>query len=83
MEEIILEIDNLISLQSRVGNALEATREPLRVTVLCLEERLGWKMMKEKDILNNQKTNASCFAALHLKFPLIVTFILSLDLAAI
>ncbi|TMS07609.1 Inositol polyphosphate 5-phosphatase K [Larimichthys crocea] len=40
LEEIILEIDNLISLQSRVGNALEATREPLRVTVLCLEERM-------------------------------------------
>lgn len=40
LEEIILEIDVLIELQSRVVNALEATREPLRVTVLCLEERM-------------------------------------------
>ncbi|XP_059205926.1 tektin-1 [Centropristis striata] len=39
LEEIILEIDVLIALQSRVGKALEACREPLRVTVVCLEER--------------------------------------------
>ncbi|KAI3354492.1 hypothetical protein L3Q82_019004, partial [Scortum barcoo] len=40
LEEIIVEIDVLIGLQSRVGKALEACREPLRVTVLCLEERM-------------------------------------------
>ena len=39
LEEIIVEIDVLISLQSRVVKALEACKEPLRVTVLCLEER--------------------------------------------
>ncbi|KAK5854674.1 hypothetical protein PBY51_004849 [Eleginops maclovinus] len=40
LEEIIVEIDVLIALQSRVGKALEACREPLRVTVVCLEERM-------------------------------------------
>lgn len=39
LEEIILEIDALTVLQSRVVKALEACREPLKVTVLCLEER--------------------------------------------
>ncbi|XP_070826848.1 tektin-1-like [Chaetodon trifascialis] len=40
LEEIIVEIDELIDLQSRVVKALEASKEPLRVTVLCLEERM-------------------------------------------
>ncbi|GAA6218797.1 tektin-1 [Lates japonicus] len=40
LEEIIVEIDVLIALQSRVVKALEACKEPLRVTVLCLEERM-------------------------------------------
>ncbi|XP_031151531.1 tektin-1 [Sander lucioperca] len=40
LEEIIVEIDVLIALQSRVGKALEACKEPLRVTVVCLEERM-------------------------------------------
>ncbi|XP_026197122.1 tektin-1 [Anabas testudineus] len=40
LEETILEIDVLTALQSRVVNALEACKEPLRVTVLCLEERM-------------------------------------------
>lgn len=48
LEEIIVEIDVLIALQSRVGKALEACKEPLRVTVVCLEERLGWKMMEKR-----------------------------------
>lgn len=48
MEEVIVEIDVLIALQSRVVKALEACREPLRVTVLCLEERLGWKVMQKR-----------------------------------
>lgn len=39
LEEIILAIDDLLVLQSRVGKALEACKEPLRVTVLCQEER--------------------------------------------
>ncbi|KAM9853546.1 tektin-1 [Aulostomus maculatus] len=39
LEETVLEIDVLIELQIRVMNALEACKEPLRVTVLCLEER--------------------------------------------
>lgn len=39
LEEIILEIDALLVLQSRVMKALEACKEPMRVTVLCLEER--------------------------------------------
>ncbi|KAM7413646.1 hypothetical protein PAMA_020842 [Pampus argenteus] len=40
LEEVIVEIDVLIGLQSRVMKALEACKEPLRVTVLCLEERM-------------------------------------------
>ncbi|XP_005951737.1 tektin-1 isoform X2 [Haplochromis burtoni] len=40
LEEVILETDALITLQSSVVKALEGTKEPLRVTVLCLEERM-------------------------------------------
>ncbi|XP_062275573.1 tektin-1 [Scomber scombrus] len=40
LDEIILEIDALIVLQSRVMKALEGCKEPMRVTVLCLEERM-------------------------------------------
>nr|XP_046244398.1 tektin-1 isoform X2 [Scatophagus argus] len=40
LEEIIVETDDLTALQSRVVKALEAGKEPLRVTVLCLEERM-------------------------------------------
>ncbi|XP_070684963.1 tektin-1 [Pempheris klunzingeri] len=40
LEEIIVEIDDLIALQSRVAKALQACKEPQRVTVLCLEERM-------------------------------------------
>lgn len=52
LEETILEIDVLTALQSRVVNALEACKEPLRVTVLCLEERWVGKIMEKKRILN-------------------------------
>ncbi|XP_028276021.1 tektin-1 [Parambassis ranga] len=38
--EVILDIDMLIALQSRVEKAIEAYKEPLRVTLLCLEERM-------------------------------------------
>uniref|UniRef100_A0A3Q1F0A0 Tektin n=1 Tax=Acanthochromis polyacanthus TaxID=80966 RepID=A0A3Q1F0A0_9TELE len=63
LEEITLEIDVLIALQSRVVNALEATKEPLRVTVLCLEERkkrfpsenlhddVDRELLKERDLI--------------------------------
>ncbi|KAF3693125.1 Tektin-1 [Channa argus] len=40
LEEIILDINVLTELQSRVAKALEAWNEPLRVTVVCLEERM-------------------------------------------
>lgn len=39
LEEIVVEIDALVALQGRVAKALEACKEPLRVTVVCLEER--------------------------------------------
>ncbi|XP_075999719.1 tektin-1 [Genypterus blacodes] len=39
LEEIILEIESLIVLSNRVEKALEACQEPLRVTMVCLEER--------------------------------------------
>jgi len=39
LEEITEETDVLIALQSRVMKALEASKEPLRVTNLCLEDR--------------------------------------------
>uniref|UniRef100_A0A673AUI9 Tektin n=1 Tax=Sphaeramia orbicularis TaxID=375764 RepID=A0A673AUI9_9TELE len=40
LEEIILEIDGLIVLQSRVQKALEACKDPLEAVILCLEERM-------------------------------------------
>ncbi|XP_075961653.1 tektin-1 [Anarhichas minor] len=39
LEEIIVEIYVLEALQSRVAKALKACDEPLKVTVVCLEER--------------------------------------------
>ncbi|XP_070762517.1 tektin-1 [Enoplosus armatus] len=40
LEEIIVETDDLIGVKARVVKALEACKEPLRVTVLCQEERM-------------------------------------------
>ncbi|CAJ1066157.1 tektin-1 [Xyrichtys novacula] len=40
LEEIIVMIEDLIVLQSRVVKALEACKEPLRVAVACQDERL-------------------------------------------
>ncbi|XP_026154889.1 tektin-1 [Mastacembelus armatus] len=40
LEVITMEIDVLIALQNRVAKVLEACEEPLRVTTLCLEERM-------------------------------------------
>lgn len=48
LDEITVETDELIILQSRVAKALEATKEPLRVTLLCVEERSDRKMVGEK-----------------------------------
>lgn len=39
LEEMILEIDDLVVLQSRVTKALDACKEPLEVTELCMKER--------------------------------------------
>lgn len=39
LEETIGETDNLITLKSRVLKALEACSDPMKVTLLCLEER--------------------------------------------
>ncbi|XP_057695006.1 tektin-1 isoform X2 [Corythoichthys intestinalis] len=39
LEENILETDHLIELQNRVTKAIESCKEPLRVTLLCIEER--------------------------------------------
>ena len=49
LEEVIVEIDDLIALKSRVVKALEASKEVLRVTVVCLEERLGWKVTAKRE----------------------------------
>lgn len=45
LEEIVVETDELILLQTRVAKAVEASREPLRVTLLCMEERSDGKRM--------------------------------------
>uniref|UniRef100_A0A1A7WAE1 Tektin n=2 Tax=Iconisemion striatum TaxID=60296 RepID=A0A1A7WAE1_9TELE len=63
LEGMILEIDALVNIKSRVMKALDACKEPLRVTVLCLEERrkrgpsmrlhddVNAELMKEKLVL--------------------------------
>ncbi|XP_045929228.1 tektin-1 [Micropterus dolomieu] len=40
LEEIVVEIDDLTAVNARVVKALEACKEPLRVTVLCLQDRM-------------------------------------------
>uniref|UniRef100_A0A8C7YQD8 Tektin n=1 Tax=Oryzias sinensis TaxID=183150 RepID=A0A8C7YQD8_9TELE len=40
LDEVNLEIDDLVVLQSRVTKALDACKEPLEVTDLCMKERL-------------------------------------------
>ncbi|KAK2846848.1 hypothetical protein Q5P01_009847 [Channa striata] len=62
LEEIILDINVLTELQSRVMKALEACKEPLRVTCLCLDERkkrypvekmdddVNRELLKERDL---------------------------------
>ncbi|KAM9342277.1 tektin-1 [Pholidichthys leucotaenia] len=63
LEEIILEIDELISLQRRVVKAVEVISEPMRVTLMCLEERekclaterthdeVDRELLKERDVI--------------------------------
>ncbi|XP_058489234.1 tektin-1 [Solea solea] len=65
LEETLEEIDTLEVLQSRVVKALEACREPLRVTLLCLEERnkrvpcervqdeVESELQEEKEVIEN------------------------------
>uniref|UniRef100_A0A665V3A7 Tektin n=1 Tax=Echeneis naucrates TaxID=173247 RepID=A0A665V3A7_ECHNA len=40
LEEVIVEIDVLVALHNRVAKAQEACKDPLRVAVVCLEERM-------------------------------------------
>ncbi|KAK7883146.1 hypothetical protein WMY93_029320 [Mugilogobius chulae] len=40
LDEIILETDNLITLQGRVQKALEACKDPLKVAIQCINERM-------------------------------------------
>lgn len=70
LEEIIVETDELITLQSRVAKELEATREPLRVTNLCLEERSDWELM------DGEQTNGNFSSFLLLSNSSIVMLIL-------
>ncbi|XP_068431380.1 tektin-1-like [Clinocottus analis] len=62
LEEIIVEIDFLIAIQSRVAKALQACTKTLKVTVVCLEERknhhpserrreeVDTELLKEKEV---------------------------------
>ncbi|XP_067102937.1 tektin-1 [Osmerus mordax] len=63
LEEIVQEIEVLIIFKSRVEKALESCAEPLRVTLLCLEERqkrvaidlvhdeVERELMKEREVI--------------------------------
>lgn len=50
LEEIVQEIEVLIIFKNRVEKALESCAEPLRVTLLCLEERLRVRPFSKPDI---------------------------------
>lgn len=52
--ETIVEMDLLLASQSREARALEACQEPLRITVVCLEERLvpGRDGEEEEDVFH-------------------------------
>ncbi|KAI4817748.1 hypothetical protein KUCAC02_011125 [Chaenocephalus aceratus] len=50
LEEIILEIDVLIELQRRVGKALGACKEPLRVTVR-LHDEVDRELLRERGVI--------------------------------
>lgn len=42
LQLIIEETEELTTMQGRVVKALEASKEPLKVAILCLDERSGW-----------------------------------------
>lgn len=48
LEEIIFETDNLLTLHGRVQKALEACNDPLRVAVLCIDER--WRRVPQERV---------------------------------
>ncbi|XP_061684569.1 tektin-1 [Syngnathoides biaculeatus] len=60
LEENILEIEKLIGLQNRVTKAIESCKEPLRVTLRCIDERnkpaekvhdeVAGELLKETDL---------------------------------
>ncbi|TWW76779.1 tektin-1 isoform X2 [Takifugu flavidus] len=69
LEEIVVETDELILLQTRVAKALEASREPLRVTLLCVEERRkrGPEMLQDevdRELLNEREVIEGVASAL-------------------
>lgn len=55
LQLIMEETEELTTMQGRVVKALEASKEPLRVAVLCLEERSGlggcWEGKCEKTLV--------------------------------
>ncbi|XP_053729521.1 tektin-1 [Synchiropus splendidus] len=63
LEEMMLEIDELVALQSRVVKAAGSCSEPLRVTLFCLDERkkrfppdlltdaVDGELLKEKELI--------------------------------
>uniref|UniRef100_A0A674MCG5 Tektin n=1 Tax=Takifugu rubripes TaxID=31033 RepID=A0A674MCG5_TAKRU len=68
LEEIVVETDELLLLQTRVAKALEASREPLRVTLLCVEERKrGPEMLQDevdRELLNEREVIEGVASAL-------------------
>eukprot|EP00066_Takifugu_rubripes_P017779 XP_011607045.1 PREDICTED: tektin-1-like [Takifugu rubripes] len=69
LEEIVVETDELLLLQTRVAKALEASREPLRVTLLCVEERRkrGPEMLQDevdRELLNEREVIEGVASAL-------------------
>uniref|UniRef100_H3C0R4 Tektin n=1 Tax=Tetraodon nigroviridis TaxID=99883 RepID=H3C0R4_TETNG len=69
LEEINVETEELITLQTRVAKALETTAEPLRVTRLCLEERmkLGLDLLQDEvdlELLNEREVIGGVASAL-------------------
>ncbi|XP_072310731.1 tektin-1 [Eucyclogobius newberryi] len=55
LEEIILETDSLITLQGRVQKALEACKDPLKVTVQCINQRLKLHDAVDRELQKEQE----------------------------
>lgn len=70
LANIILEIDNLTTLQGRVQKALEACKDPLRVTVQCIDERMRRVLQErhhdtvERELLKEREAIESVVAVL-------------------